>query len=266
MGCAILLVLLILLIILLVYILLSLRRWWQKLKAAVSNRQVPLEPAAEWRQTEPTRPNEMLMTVKQCSEKNEEGMHALDLFELDDSFEQHSIRLKNVSVNLLQKQTIIRDNFVHSNFIDCLHILVGGTDKLLVTIVIRRTEFEESLDEAYRTINASIEKNMDNNAGNVIFIFDDLMNMSRYYGENITMSPLAASSAFDRVTQIQIPLMGQKIKFIPLESRENNVAIITKPDHYGFNDNLNHIKFRQNTSQHNTPVQILKHFKNAFIS
>lgn len=171
---------------------------------------------------------------------------------------QQSISLKNVNLLVKQNQQIIKENFEHTNFIDCIHIVCNN--KMLLTIVIQRTENVDTLEQAYVHINKSIETHLNVEMGNVIVILDGLLNIKQTIGEKIIFTKSSRDEQIQFDTTLQASHLILTATAITKEDGDN-VSIIATDTMYGFDDHNSNTKFRQ-TIKDEYPKKYINHFKN----
>lgn len=172
----------------------------------------------------------------------------------------NSIQLTNVVVEAKQNQNIIKENFLHSNYIDCVHIICSNG--LMLTIVIQRTENVESLTPAFRFINVSIEKNALVDIGNVIIVLDGELNILHSMGNDLRWKSRTGRR------MLECPLIGQQTGILAMSSATEkstmpDVSVTANDSFYGFKDEQQKLSFHQGIIADTTPTKCIKFIKNV---
>lgn len=175
----------------------------------------------------------------------------------------NTLRIKNILIKVLQGQNIIKENFVHTNYVDCVHVVCSHI-KLLITLVVQRTENMDSLRQAYNHINGSIERMIDTDSGNVVIFLDGSLKVTRCIGEQFTFINSFGANV------INFPLAGQHPSIIDISqdiiNKDNHeLGIVTNDSYHGFDDFDTNTKFRQHIDTEKS-IKYYNHVKNILFS
>lgn len=184
--------------------------------------------------------------------------------EINTSPGSNKIQIKNIIITTNQCQQIIKENFVHTNYMEAVHIIC--TNGLLITCIVERTETTKSIEETYTHINRAINNQIDTKKGNVILILDGLLNIKRTLGQKFTLHSTNEQQVveFPCSSQTAVTLHTLPDNDHTKDSEdddEGDISIITDENLYGFNSKQNNSKFRQ-TLRDSGHKKYLNHVKN----
>lgn len=189
----------------------------------------------------------------------------------------NKIQIKNLAIITKQQQQIIKENFIHTNYMDAIHVVC--TSGLLITCIIERTECIKSIEETYNHINRAINNQIDTKMGNVILIMNGSLNIKRTIGHKFTFH----STHNQQI--VEFPCSSQQIVNVNIDfllttdeqdcdeknrredahnynnNNDDNISIIANETLYGFNSKENNTKFRQ-TIKDTGHTKYFNHFRN----
>lgn len=209
--------------------------------------------------------------------KNREEINTLPHQKLS----SNKIQIKNLVITTNQYQQIIKENFVHTNYVEAVHIICSNG--LLITCIIERTETTKSIEETYTHINRAINNQLDTNRGNVILILDGSLNLKRTIGHKFTLhstgeQQIVEFPCFNQTTvnvktnythtpELLTPVVDTDSDADDTDIHKDNgdddedISIIANENLYGFNSRQNNSKFRQ-TPKDSGHKKYLNHVKN----